>query len=58
MEYLNQSLVDTASSKDAISAFSDSQYDNAVKCLTDKPREVVAQHSYNTHPSRKETPRI
>jgi thiamine pyrophosphate-dependent acetolactate synthase large subunit-like protein len=33
-------LVDTAS-KDAISAFSDSQYDNAVKCLT----EVVAQHS-------------
>jgi hypothetical protein len=41
-------LVDTAS-KDAISAFSDSQYGNAVKCLTDmchKPREVIAQHSY------------
>lgn len=48
LEYLNQSLLDSAS-RDAISAFLDSQYNNVVKCLTDmyhKPCEVAAQHSY------------
>ena len=41
-------MLDTAS-KDAISAFSDSRYDNTVKCLINmyhRPREIIAQHSY------------